>query len=130
MLLSALECSNAELSILFTDDEEIQLLNRQYRSKDKPTDVLSFPQYDDEDPLVGEAAGRLLLGDVVISVVTAERQAAELGATLQEELLRLLIHGVLHLVGYEHENVSDAEADRMRSKEQDLFQRTIANLGE
>ena len=114
-LLSVLECSDAELSILLTTDKEIQQLNAQYRGKDAPTDVLSFPQLEDEPP-----DGSALLGDIVISMETANRQADEHGVSFQEEILRLLIHGLLHLLGYDHENVTPAEAERMQSKEAEL----------
>jgi probable rRNA maturation factor len=92
-------------------DPEIHTLNRQYRGKDKPTDVLSFPLADELQPL--------LLGDVVISVETAARQAQQRGHALRGELQTLLIHGILHLLGYDHE-VSRSEAIRMRRKEREV----------
>ena len=98
-ILSSLTLAGAELSILLTGDREIRDLNLRYRGKDKPTDVLSFPQ-DDEEPLQGSPR---VLGDVVISVETAERQAGEKGHAFGRELTILLIHGVLHLIGYDHE---------------------------
>jgi rRNA maturation RNase YbeY len=107
-LLRALRLSEAELSILLVSDAEMQRLNRRWRGKDRPTDVLSFPQ---------EADG--LLGDVVISVDTARRQAAEQRTTLGREADRLLIHGLLHLLGYDHER-SPTEARRMQRRERAL----------
>ena len=107
-LLRGLRLSEAELSILLVSDAEMQRLNRRWRGKDRPTDVLSFPQ---------EADG--LLGDVVISVDTARRQAAEQRTTLGREADRLLIHGLLHLLGYDHER-SAAEARRMQRRERAL----------
>ena len=92
-------------------DPEIHDLNRQYRKKDKPTDVLSFPLADKLYPT--------LLGDVVISLDTATRQAQRRGHSLREELQTLLIHGILHLLGYDHE-VSRSEAARMRHKEREV----------
>jgi probable rRNA maturation factor len=92
-------------------DPQIHTLNRQYRGKDKPTDVLSFPLADELQPL--------LLGDVVISVETAARQAQRRGHGLREELQTLLIHGILHLLGYDHE-VSRGEAIRMHRKEREV----------
>jgi probable rRNA maturation factor len=86
-----------EVSLLLSDDATIQQLNRQYRDMDCPTDVLSFPQEDTK-----------VLGDVVISLETAARQAVEYGTTLQEEVERLLAHGILHLFGYDHETAEDA----------------------
>lgn len=92
-------------------DPEIHSLNRQYRAKDKTTDVLSFPLADEVCPN--------LLGDVVISVDTATRQARRRGHSLREETQTLLIHGMLHLLGYDHE-VSRSEAIRMRKKEREI----------
>ncbi len=92
-------------------DPEIHILNRQYRGKDKPTDVLSFPLADELQPL--------LLGDVIISVETAARQAQRWGHLLREELQTLMIHGVLHLLGYDHE-ISRSEAIRMHRKEREV----------
>jgi len=84
------------VSVFLTDDKTIQELNKTYRNKDKPTDVLSFP--------INEKVGDwLLLGEIVISVDTAKRQASSLGHSLQEELKRLLVHGFVHLLGYDHE---------------------------
>jgi probable rRNA maturation factor len=91
--------SEAELSILITDDEEICSLNRLYRAMDNPTDVLSFSQLEGEGPVTAPQ----LLGDVVISWETAQRQASELGHTVLVEIKRLLVHGVLHLLGFDHE---------------------------
>ena len=99
--------SVCRVSILFTDDKEIHRLNREYRGKDKPTDVLSFSQ------LEGEGAVGDSLGDIVISLVTASKQAEEFGVTEQEEVGRLLVHGLLHLYGYDHEGVSEEEAEEM-----------------
>ena len=89
-------------------DQTIHELNSQYRNKDKPTDVLSFPLADDLYPW--------LLGDVVISIDTAQRQAWRRRHSLREEVLTLLIHGILHLLGYDHE-ISRSEAIRMHKKE-------------
>jgi probable rRNA maturation factor len=94
--LEVLGLSKVELSIVLVSDAQIKRLNRLYRNKDKPTDVLSFP--------IGEKVnGWLILGDIVISVDTAKRQAQELGYSLEEELKRLLVHGLVHLLGYDHE---------------------------
>jgi len=98
-------------------DPEIHSLNRQYRGKDKPTDVLSFPLADELHPF--------LLGDVVISVETATRQAQRRGHSLREELQILLIHGILHLLGYDHE-ISRSESIRMRRKEREVL-KILAN---
>lgn len=92
-------------------DPAIRELNRRYRNRDIPTDVLSFPLADEVCPD--------LLGDVVISVDTLRRQARQRKRSVADELLRLLIHGVLHLLGYDHE-VSSAEARRMRKAEREM----------
>jgi len=98
-----------ELSILLTDDEEIAGLNRQYRGKEGPTNVLAFPMR--ETPPAGTDAG--MLGDIVISLDTAHREAGACHTTLPETVFRLLVHGLLHLLGYDHEK-SDEEAGRMQ----------------
>lgn len=108
-----------ELSILFTDDAEIQKLNSAYRFKNKPTDVLSFSLLEGDDTGVPTTS----LGDIAVSLETAEKQAPEYGNSFPEEILRLLIHGVLHLLGYDHENVSEAEVRRMQEKEDELFEK-------
>lgn len=110
-ILRHLSQRQAELSLALVTDHEIRSLNRQYRGKDKPTDVLSFPLADELHPF--------LLGDVVISVETAARQAQRRGHSLREELQILLIHGILHLLGYDHE-VSRSEAIRMHRKEREI----------
>ena len=115
-ILEALDQSACELSVLLTDDRKIQELNSQYRSLDKPTDVLSFPQ----DSAAVNEKGMPLLGDVVISVETAARQAEEHLLTLDEELALLAIHGILHLRGLDHER-SRKEARQMQQQTRDLF---------
>jgi rRNA maturation RNase YbeY len=113
-LLRGLGLADAELSVMLVSDAEMRKLNRRWRGKDRATDVLSFSQV--------EGAGRApsgLLGDVVISVDTARRQAAERAAPLGREGDRLLVHGLLHLLGYDHER-SPAEARRMQRRERTL----------
>jgi rRNA maturation RNase YbeY len=109
-VLSAARADGAELSLVLVSDRRMRALNRRYRKKDRPTDVLSFPLHEKWGQKWGQATflrksslSPFLLGDVVISVPTARRQAAEFGHGLREELLRLLVHGVLHLLGYDHE---------------------------
>ena len=122
--------TQAELSILLLDDPAIAELNQRYRDKQGATDVLSFPMHDPEAPPLPVA----LLGDVVISLDTARRQAAEQQIPLLEELAALLTHGILHLVGYDHERGAD-EAHTMRARERAIGQalrsdaRTAAMLG-
>lgn len=98
----------AELSIVLTDDITIQKLNLEYRKKDHPTDVLSFP-IDDE-----------MLGDIVISLDTAERQANEADITLTREVAFLFIHGFLHLLGFDHETSED-DAEEMYDLQEDIL---------
>lgn len=98
---------NGELSILLADDVTLKRLNKQFRGKNKPTDVLSFPapaEFED------------LAGDLAISIDTAQRQADEFSHTLDEELRVLLLHGILHLAGYDHE----ADSGEMAAKELEL----------
>jgi probable rRNA maturation factor len=109
-LLRGLGREDAELSLLLVSDREMRALNRRWRGRDRPTDVLSFPQDDARGPL---------LGDVVISIDTARRQAAEQRTTVGREAGRLLIHGLLHLLGYDHER-SVTEARRMQRRERAL----------
>jgi probable rRNA maturation factor len=113
-LMSVLGEGDSELSLMLVGDAKIRGLNREYRGKDRPTDVLSFPM---SEPAPAADAQRLL-GDVVISVESARRQAAEYDATLQRELYRLLIHGLLHLLGHDH--VAAAERRVMEREERRL----------
>jgi rRNA maturation RNase YbeY len=106
----------SELSLALVGDDEMQRLNRDYRGKDRTTDVLAFAQREGEPNAV---AAHGLLGDVVISVSTAVRQAAERGHALEHELTELLVHGILHLLGYDHER-SPAEARRMFAKAREV----------
>ncbi len=116
-LLVALRLPDAELSLLLVSDRTMRRLNRTWRGVDRPTDVLAFAQREGAG---GAPPG--LLGDVVISVETARRQAAERGASVAAEAERLLVHGLLHLLGYDHER-SAAEAARMRRRERALARR-------
>jgi len=111
--------SEGEASVVFVSDERIRDLNRQYRDVDGPTDVLSFTMSDDE-------LNRGVIGDVYISLETAERQAAEQGVPLDEELLRLMIHGLLHLAGHTHDG--DDDTRRMRAFEDDLMEAHLPAL--
>jgi rRNA maturation RNase YbeY len=114
-LLRSLALPRAELSIRLVDDEEIAELNRRYRGRSGPTDVLSFSLVE------GAHAVRRgeLLGDVVVSLETAERQASRAGRTLEHEVLKLLIHGALHLIGHDH--VRAAQAKTMRAEERRVW---------
>ena len=133
LILKKLGCIKSEISILFVDDDEIQVLNRDYRGKDKPTDVLSFPQIEISKGIgrgKGEKKTRKyslpsplpipVLGDVVISLETAKRQAKERGHPFIREVLILLTHGILHLLGYDHEG-DRKEAVEMRRMEKEII---------
>jgi probable rRNA maturation factor len=105
---------DCQLSVVVTTDDEIQDLNRQYAGEDRPTDVLSFSQEEGEAFISAPDEPRHL-GDVIISLETAERQAAEAGHDLDAEVAHLLAHGVLHLLGYDHAEA--AEEREMRERE-------------
>lgn len=105
-----------EISILLVDDHQIKKLNQEYLHRNRPTDVISFSQIEGEFSHINT----YLLGDVVISVETAKRQAREVHATLLDEITFLLIHGILHLVGYDHEG-SVENARKMKAKERKLL---------
>ncbi len=106
---------DGELSVLLTDDETIRQLNREYRGMDKPTDVLSFSQLEGDEV----AAPARILGDVVISVERAQQQAADYGHSVAREVGFLTAHGVLHLLGWDHEEPDD-EALMMAKTEEIL----------
>ncbi len=114
-LLKLLGIRNAELSILLVNDKEIRKLNLKYRGKDKTTDVLSFPLHEEKRGLPF-----LALGDIVINLNAARRDATEQKITLKEHLRWLLAHGILHLLGYDHEKSRYAEK-KMRLKEKKLL---------
>ena len=106
----------SEVSVMFTDDEEIHELNRMHRGVDRPTDVLSFPlfEYDEngditEDDLDFNPNGEMLLGDIVMSLETASRQAQEYGHSFEREIGFLTVHSMLHLFGYDHMTPEDEE---------------------
>ena len=113
-LLIALEVPDAELSISLVDDDAMAEMNQRYRGRSGPTDVLSFSLLEGDH---AEHRGGLL-GDVVIDLAVAARQARVVGHSLDEELLHLLIHGALHLLGFDHE--LEGEAKRMEAREREL----------
>ncbi len=106
---------DAELSLFLTDDETVHELNRTYRGVDRTTDVLSFSQREGENPDLWDN----LLGDVIISVDQAQRQAAEYGHSMAREVGFLTVHGVLHLLGWDHEESEDER--RMMGKTEDIL---------
>lgn len=110
--LSLLDC---ELSLLLCDDATIHELNLEHRGKDKPTDVLSFPQYEPMSSM-SEYQGKPL-GDIVVSIDTAEKQAKSRRHDLMEEIRFLMAHGLLHLVGYDHETDEEEKVMDLATKE-------------
>ncbi|OHB28588.1 MAG: rRNA maturation RNase YbeY, partial [Desulfuromonadaceae bacterium GWC2_58_13] len=116
-ILSASGCPDAELSILIVSDQEIRGINRDYLQRDKPTNVISFAMQEGE----GSGVQPDLLGDIVISADTAARDAAEAGLPLESELFFLLLHGILHLLGYDHERGTEEDARRMEAREREIF---------
>jgi probable rRNA maturation factor len=112
-----LDCLDKEISICFTDDENIKELNKQYLNRNRATNVLSFSLQEGEYSNINPQ----MLGDVVISVETAQRDAVKGNLTVEQELDFLLIHGILHLTGYNHENTTEKEAKRMELKEKEIF---------
>jgi rRNA maturation RNase YbeY len=138
-ILSAARAETAELSVLLVSDRRMRSLNRRYRKKDRATDVLAFPLHKKSpltltlslqgrgkenisSPPSGERTKvrglkpPMLLGDVVISMQTAKRQAKEFGHSLRDEIERLLVHGILHLLGYDHERNVRAAAVMARKE--------------
>lgn len=115
--LRLLGLQRAELSVLLAGSDRIRRLNRQYRGVDSPTDVLSFPLYDSPRDFPGE--GEFALGDIVICPERAARQARDYGSTLNEEMRRLMVHGLLHLLGFDHEK-GDYRRRKMQRKEREL----------
>lgn len=119
-ILAELGEDRAELTVSLVGDAEIHVLNRDYRGKDKPTDVLAFAMREGQRVRGDEAQ----LGDVIISLDTAARQAEERGHSAAAEVRTLLVHGILHLLGYDHER-SAAEARRMKRQERRLSRMLI-----
>jgi len=116
---------DCELSVTLTGNEEIRDLNRDYRGKDAPTDVLSFPILDfdpEEDYSLLYDEGPAELGDIVISVEKAMQQAGELGHSTEREIIFLCVHSVLHLLGYDHET-SNEDEEEMFQKQREIMKR-------
>lgn len=113
-----IDTDRSEISVTFVDLEEIHQLNRDYRQVDRPTDVLSFPQFDDLNDLPEE--GEIALGDVVICREKAEEQAEEFGHSFEREIIYLFVHSVLHLLGYDH--MDEDEKKIMRRQEEAVME--------
>lgn len=116
-LLRHLGREDGELSVLLVDDEGIREINRRFLNRDRPTNVISFAMTEGRH---GDITPQLL-GDIVISLEAAKREGEANGLTLSESIDFLLIHGLLHLLGYEHEGGKRGEARRMEEKEDELF---------
>lgn len=114
-----------EIAVRLTDDAEVQTLNRDFRGKDKPTNVLSFPQVQDDllESMANSDDGEILLGDIVLARETCAREAAEKRISLEDHATHLIVHGTLHLVGYDH--MDDAGAAAMEA----LEVKALASLG-
>jgi probable rRNA maturation factor len=110
--LAAIGRAGASVTIAFVRDAAIRRLNLSYRGKDRATDVLSFPTGDEADEPAGSLRERDFLGDVVISADTAAGQASEAGHSFEREVSELVIHGILHLCGYDHET-DEGEMNRL-----------------
>ena len=115
-----------EVSVKFTDDSEVQSLNTAYRAKDKPTNVLSFPMFEAEllESLAMADGGEVLLGDIVLAAGVCAREAEEKGISVRDHAAHLVVHGTLHLLGYDHEQ-GEAEAEAMERVEREA----LATLG-
>ena len=110
-----------EISVLMTGDEKVRELNAEYRQKDRPTNVLSFPMSDAEELRDTNVTGpELLLGDIILAHGVCEAEAAEKGVTVEDHATHLIVHGTLHLLGYDHDGddeASDMEAREIRALE-------------
>ena len=122
LILNALGCDAHEISIVITDNDQIQQLNKAYRGLNKPTNVLAFPMQEGQFSDITPG----LLGDVVISCETAQQEADNANITLSERMSQLLIHGILHLMGFDHE-ASPLDAQTMEEKSFKLLRKIETN---
>jgi probable rRNA maturation factor len=122
-VLAAEDVAPAEIGIVVTGDAVVRALNRRFCGEDAPTDVLSFALTEGKDEFALPPGGAIRLGEVVISLPTARRQAKQAGHSLEREVAPLLVHGLLHLLGYDH--AVKSEERRMRAREETL----LASLG-
>ena len=111
-----------EISVSLTGDDQVRALNAKWRGKDKPTNVLSFPMADERDLIrANVVVSELLLGDIVLARGVCEAEAAEKGVTIEQHATHLIVHGTLHLLGYDHHDdrdASDMEAREVRALQQ------------
>ncbi len=110
-----------EISVRLTSDDEVRILNRQYRKQDKPTNVLSFPmiQPDLIETIANTDDGEVLLGDIVLAHGVCAREAEERGVAIEDHATHLIVHGILHLLGYDH--MTDTDGDAMEAMERDVL---------
>ena len=122
-ILNALACPDAELSILIVDDPKIEELNKKYLDRHGPTNIIAFPMRTGQFNNIAPQ----LLGDVVISIETAAREGEIAGISMEERFTQLLVHGILHLLGYDHEK-NKTQADKMEKKSNEIL-KLIKRLG-
>jgi probable rRNA maturation factor len=117
--------ASVEVAVRLSDDAEVQTLNRDYRGKDKPTNVLSFPMFapDAVATLADQATDEMLLGDIVLAAETVAREAREKRISVADHATHLIVHGLLHLLGYDHDD--EGQAEHMEA----LETRALATLG-
>jgi probable rRNA maturation factor len=116
-LLKELNCKNSEISILLVDDDQIREFNKTYLKRDYPTNVISFSMTEGSFGHIHPE----ILGDIILSTETAARDALTGHLDFMDEVEFLLIHGLLHLMGYDHENTGFNEAEKMKNREKELF---------
>ena len=111
-----------EISVKFTHDEEVKALNAAYRNKEKPTNVLSFPMFEADliDQIIAADGGEVLLGDIVLAGAVCAAEAEEKGVAIETHAAHLVVHGTLHLLGYDHET-GDADAEAMEEVEREAL---------
>jgi probable rRNA maturation factor len=119
------EAALVEVSVKFTSDEEVHQLNRDYRQKDKPTNVLSFPMVQEDllDTIDNADDGEILLGDIVLAQGVCTREAAEKGVSVEAHATHLVVHGTFHLLGFDH--MTDQDAEEMEAAEREA----LASIG-
>lgn len=116
-LLKELGFKDSEVSLLLVDDNQIREINRKYLNRDRPTNVISFAM---NEGAFGDVHPEIL-GDIILSVETAARDAIACNVDFMDEVEFLLIHGLLHISGYNHENVESSEAEKMKKREREFF---------
>ncbi len=119
------ELNNAEVSITFTDNEHIHEINRDYRNVDRPTDVISFALNEGDEPEIEGGAPINVLGDIIISVEKAIEQAKDYGHSIEREVAFLTVHGMLHLLGYDH--IEEDDRKEMRREEDFVMEKLGIN---